>query len=202
MIESKKKTSLAEARSFFEKELRDVVKKRGILTPDDSFEYLVNLLTGYIESKNFFVSNEQGKLENNLLVDLYEKYLTGDMHTKRQALRRLGDVSLLVSGFFSDSLNKKLVDVDYYFGMGGTAYWTLSSLQGDDPVQHLFKNLSKQFRNYSNLLGEVSERSGIINNSDILRLYEKWLLTGSTRLKEILSEHGITTTNIDTGFRQ
>ena len=41
---------------------------------------------------------------------------------QRASLKQIGDVSLFVSGFFSDSLRRKLVDVDYYVSIGGVAY--------------------------------------------------------------------------------
>ena len=41
-------------------------------------------------------------------------------------MRALGDSALCVSGFFADSLNRKIVDVDYYINMGGGACTALS----------------------------------------------------------------------------
>jgi hypothetical protein len=37
----------------------------------------------------------------------------------------------------------------------------------------------------------MSSRSGIQSNADLLRLYEKWLITRSDRLRSLLGEHGI-----------
>ena len=63
---------------------------------------------------------------------LYAEYAEGSPEVKRAALRRLGDVCLMVTGFFPDSLNKKIVDIDYYSDMGGAAYWQLSQ----SPASH------------------------------------------------------------------
>jgi hypothetical protein len=93
----------------------------------------------------------------------------------------------MVTGFFSESLKRSLVDIDYYFGMGGAAYWQLSCA-GNGVV---YKELSVRFRTFSDVLGEMSERSGLQSNGDLLRLYERWLYTGNDRLKSLLSEHGI-----------
>ena len=41
---------------------------------------------------------------------------------RNQILRRLGDVALFISGVFSRSLKRRVVDVDYYIAMGGGAY--------------------------------------------------------------------------------
>ena len=39
-------------------------------------------------------------------------------------LKKLGDYALYISGYFSDSLQGKAVDVDYYIAMGSNAYGT------------------------------------------------------------------------------
>src|SRR5262249_25898208 len=41
-------------------------------------------------------------------------------------LKQVGDTSLYVAGFFAESLNRSLVDVDYYVGIGQTAYSQLA----------------------------------------------------------------------------
>ena len=45
---------------------------------------------------------------------------------RRTQLREIGDTSLFISGFWADSLADKLVDVDYYIDLGGTAYGELA----------------------------------------------------------------------------
>ena len=41
------------------------------------------------------------------------------------------------------------------------------------------------------MIGEVSERTLISSNADVLRLYEKWLRTGSPRDGQRLVDRGI-----------
>lgn len=178
------------ARDYFASELRTVLTKRQVDAKPDSFEYLVELLLRSMESDSFFARSADGKPMDNFLVGLYGEYVEGTPEVKRKALRRLGDVCLMVTGFFPDSLNRKIVDVDYYSGMGGAAYWQLAQWQSGSP---LFKELSLKFKAFSDVLGEMSERSGLQSNTDLLRLYERWLHSGSERLKEKLAEKGIDT---------
>lgn len=187
-----KPTEVAVAREFFRVELRGLLEKQQVLAPVETLEYLVDLLVRFIHAEKFFVKNSQGKLEDNVLADLYAEYLQGGTEKKKISLQRLGDICLIITGFFSDSLNRKIVDIDYYFGMGGSAYWTLSQIHLNS-VSGVFKDLSVKFKSLSGVLGEMSERSGIQNNRDLLRLYERWLLTGNERLRAQLSEHGIAT---------
>lgn len=188
-----KTSPLTDARTYFEGELRTVMEKHQVDARVESVDYLVHLLIHYMESKNFFAQSQDGKLEDNFLVNLYGEYLKGDVIRKKQTLQRLGDICLMMSGFFAESLSRKLVDLEYYFGMGGTAYGQLSLMQETRTSKTLYGELSAKFQPFSNVLGEMSERSGLQSNKDLLRLYERWVSTGSERLRNLLSEHGIQT---------
>jgi len=191
-MQSIKPTQVGVAREFFRDELRGLLKKQQVSAPAGTVEYLTDLMVRFMDSEHFFVKSASGKLEDNTLADLYAAYLQGGTEKKKIVLQRLGDICLIVTGFFSDSLNRKIVDVDYYLGMGGSAYWTLSQFHLAQ-MHGTFKELSVKFKDYASVLSELSEKSGVQSNSDLLRLYERWLMTGNKRLRDQLSQHGIAT---------
>ncbi|MBI4486696.1 MAG: hypothetical protein HY655_11860, partial [Acidobacteria bacterium] len=88
------------------------------------------------------------------------------------------------------SLRRKLVDVDYYAAIGGYAYSTLSRYE-TDTFSPVFAELSENFASFVDVLSEVSERSCCASNTDLLRLYEKWVKTGSRRGGQLLVERGV-----------
>lgn len=108
---------------------------------------------------------------------------------QRTGLKQVGDVSLFISGFFSDSLRRGLVDVDYYVSLGGYAYGSLGATP--DVLSPIFCELSEKFAAFVDVLSEVSERSALTSDADLLRLYEKWVRTGSRRNGNLLAEKGI-----------
>lgn len=108
---------------------------------------------------------------------------------QRRALKHVGDSSLFISGFFSDSLRRSIVDVDYYASLGGYAYGSLGT--SNDVLSPIFAELAEKFLVFVDVLHEVSERSALTSASDLLRLYEKWVRTGSRRNGELLVEKGI-----------
>lgn len=55
----------------------------------------------------------------------------------------------------------------------------------------LFGELSAKFIRFVDVLNEVSEASALTNNLSLLRLYEKWLRTGSERSAAKLREKGV-----------
>ena len=147
--------------------------------------YVVNLLTTFIHLDRALRGFEQ----EPLALQLSRALETGGA-SRRHALRSLGDVSLFVAGFFSDSLNRKLVDVDYYATLGGYAYESLSRFESDT-FAPVFAELAGRFLAFVDVLSEVSERCAMTTNTDLLRLYEKWLRTGSRRNGQLLVERGI-----------
>jgi hypothetical protein len=103
----------------------------------------------------------------------------------------VGDLSLFISGFFSDSLNRRLVDVDYYIQLGERAYGSLARRAVDDTFTDVFDELSEKFTAFVDVLGEVSERTALTSDADVLRLYEKWMRTRSRRSGDLLAARGI-----------
>jgi hypothetical protein len=147
--------------------------------------YVVNLLAGYVHSRHAPGTDEEEPLGARLA-----RALQGAGTAQRDTLRQVGDQSLFVSGFFSDSLNRSLVDIDYYIQLGECAYRRLA-YQGDDTLGDVFEELSGKFTTFVDVLGEVSERTSLASNADVLRLYEKWLRTGSRRSGDLLAARGI-----------
>ena len=146
--------------------------------------YLVNLLTGFVR-----VDRAPTAADEPLGVRL-AKALQAAGVRQRDGLRQVGDHSLFISGFFSDSLNRQLVDVDYYIQLGECAYSSLAR-QGDDTFAAVFDELAGKFTAFVDVLGEVSERTALSSNSDLLRLYEKWVRTRSRRSGDLLASRGL-----------
>ena len=144
--------------------------------------YVVNLLTAFVHSE---LAADDEPLGTRLTRALQSAGVA-----QRDALRRVGDQSLFISGFFSDSLNRSLVDVDYYIQLGECAYRSLARHR-DRRLGDVFDELSDKFTTFVDVLGEVSERTSLSSNADVLRLYEKWLRTGSRRSGSLLAAKGI-----------
>ena len=157
--------------------------------------YLVNLLAEYLMSEALYVQGEDGSWQQKPLAFLLKEALEEPGPARVQMLRRLGDTSLFVSGFFPDSLSRRsnLVDVDYYIAMGGRAYDAVGMVAARHARSEktLWDELSEKFRLLVDLLNEVSERTLASTNAGLVRLYERWMKTGSARLATTLSAHGV-----------
>ena len=149
--------------------------------------YVVNLLAGFVHRSQSGMSDEEP------LGVRFVRALQSDGAAQRDGLRRVGDTSLFVSGFFSDSLNRGLVDVDYYMQLGERAYGSLA--RRDDTLGDVFDELADKFPAMVDVLTEVSEQSALTSDADVMRLYERWIRTGSRRSSSQLVARGIVPTS-------
>lgn len=173
---------------YFKELVEDALSHQHLQADEMTTFYVVNLLAGFVRIDRG-VAEGVGPDGEALGVRLLRS-LEADDSRNRAALRRVGDLTLFISGFFSDSLNRKLVDIDYYVTLGGYAYGSLSRREVDS-FASVFAELAAKFVAFVDILTEVSEQSAIASNADLLRLYEKWLRTGSRRNGELLAERGI-----------
>ncbi|MFQ5465741.1 MAG: hypothetical protein ACE5EI_07415 [Thermodesulfobacteriota bacterium] len=116
--------------------------------------------------------------------------------------KQLGDLALFIAGFFSDSLRRKIIDIDYYIVLGESSYGRLADLHGETLTapapEALFTELAGKFKLFVGILTEVSERSRLTSARDVLRVYERWLRTGSPQAEKLLRDLGIDPVEINT----
>jgi hypothetical protein len=169
------------------KELVEASMARQHLQAGDLTEYyLVNLLCQYVR---FDAHPDIEEHSDPLALRLARAFERGGFE-QRARLRSVGDFSLFMSGFFSDSFSLRSVDVDYYKAMGAFAYASLSRSE-EEAFAEVFGELARKFVGFMDVLADISERTNLASTTDILRLYEKWLRTGSARDGQRLVERGI-----------
>jgi hypothetical protein len=169
---------------YFKELVETAMERQRVAVRELTAFYLVNLLTGFVHFERTAAA-----VDEPLGIRLARALQTGGSR-QRDGLREVGDLSLFISGFFADSLNRSLVDIDYYIQLGECAYGSLAK-RGDPALGDVFDELAGKFSACVDVLGEVSERSALASNSDVLRLYEKWLRTRSRRSGDLLAERGI-----------
>lgn len=179
---------------FFFGRVHEAAEALDFRAKDDTIHYLINLLALFGRTDQC-LNSEKLNIDKPLALMLADVQASTNKIERNNILRQLGDVALFISGFFSDSLNRKVVDIDYYVAMGGSAYGSLSSgLRGTQSAPALgpvFDELSEKFVGCVDLLSEVSAGANMYNDSDILRTYELWLRTGSKRAEKNLRASGI-----------
>lgn len=174
------------AAEFFRELVEQSLARQHVQAGDLTEYYLVNLLCQYVRVD---LGVDDTDHNQPLALRLARALESGGLQ-QRARLRSLGDFSLFMSGFFSDSLHRQVVDVDYYKAMGEYAYASLSRSE-EDAFAEVFGELARKFVGFMDVLADVSERTSVASGIDVLRLYEKWLRTGSRRDGHRLVERGL-----------
>ena len=184
--------------SFFHQSVQGAVNNQKLEASEASVKYLADLLTLFSRSEDLFEQTADG-VDLKPLALMYADAAANTTAAGRvRILQKLGDTALFITGVFADSLNRKIVDVDYYIAMGGSAYSSVSDTFGsrfqDRSGQKLFGELTEKFVSFVDVLSEVCEQANFNNNRDVMRLYEVWIRTGSKRARTQLQKLGITPT--------
>lgn len=173
------------ASEFFHEALTQAIKNQGVDASEPTECYLVNLLATFVKAP---VDDEPLAL----------KLATAVFASPEERVRHLkdvGDTSLYVSGFFSDSLQRKLVDVDYYIRIGGAAYGELAryfrGYRRSEVFGEVYDELGAKFPRFVDVLAEISETTSMTSNVGVVQLYERWLRTGSEWVARKLREKGV-----------
>jgi len=182
-------------REFFRDAFHEASEHQRLDVDEQVEQYVVNLLTMFSRAEALYETTPEGPRIRPLAHMLADAVDAPTAMARQRTLQRLGDVSLFVAGFFSRSFARKLVDVDYHIAMGGGAYSSLAdSLQRSASgrcIAAIYAELAQKFQKLVDALNEVSEMSYSHSDADVLRLYEIWLKTGSTRAHGLLTKLGI-----------
>jgi hypothetical protein len=177
---------------YFLESLDTALKRLNIEASPLSKTYIVGVLHFYMFSQNLFpVDEETGRSKRETLAELYLKAQNLPLAQKADHLKKLGDTSLYISGFFGDSLNRKVVDIDYYAEMGGRAYGSLSHLTTDEELSEVYSDFASRFLDFVDALTFMSQQSLVQSNEDLLRLYDRYVSTGSRLAEEQLLAKGV-----------
>ena len=179
------------AQEWFREMVADALSHRRLAIREVTEFYLVNLLASFLESERLFLEDEDGSVRREPLALVLLRALRADRRARAARLRRLGDTALFVSGFFGDSLARSAVDVDYYIAMGERAYDALRGARELAGAGELYGELARRFPDFVDLFAEIAELSDLRSNRGLVRLYERFLATGSERVAQLLRDRGV-----------
>lgn len=187
--------AVSSLREFFRDAFHAASEHQHLNIDEQAEQYVVNLLTMFSRAEALYERTPDGLRIKPLAHMLAEALEAPSMAARQQGLKRLGDVSLFVAGFFARSFARKLIDIDYHIAMGGNAYSALADSmqrsQSGRSIASIYLQLARKFQLLVDALNEVSEMSHTHTDADILRLYEIWMKTGSPRAHGLLHRLGV-----------
>ena len=170
--------------SFFWGKLGEVLRERSVEVQPATEHYLVRLLS----------TRATQPVDDTPLALKLLAAQEAEAAERRRQLRDVGDTSLFVSGFWADSFARRVVDVDYYIGLGGTAYGELArgTGWGTDPHESVYGELADKFARFVGVLAALSRYFMPTSTpQDVLKLYERYCRTGSRWAQSRLAAQGV-----------
>lgn len=174
---------LRSATEYFKDALTSAMKAQHVEAAETTEFYLVNLLTEFTSCQ----------VDEEPLALKMAQASEGTPEERIRTLKEVGDTSLYVSGFFADSLARKLVDVEYYISMGGAAYGQLARLgRGTSSgFRDVYDELAGKFPRFVDVLNEIRAQSNFVSSTNVIKLYEEWVRTRSEWLEKRLRASGM-----------
>jgi hypothetical protein len=183
---------VSQPQDYFRELVTEALSKQQIKTKPETEFYLVNLLNQFMKTESLYGQAEDGSFREQPLAFMIKEAIE-EPQAEQQAVkfRHIGDVSLYTAGFFQDSLNRKLVDVDYYIDVGHTAYKKVAYRAEEAILRVIYEELASKFSAFVDVLAAVSDKTTPRTEKDLLRMYELWVRTGSDRAAKALQDAGI-----------
>lgn len=179
-----------DVREFFRDHVTEAMRSLEVRTEQATEHYLVNLLAG------FTVSDRIQEMTTPF-VELLGRAVAVNGAERLYRMRNLGDAALFVSGFLSDSCDRRGVTQPYVHAIGARAYGEVgragrAAPPSDGPDQtQVFVELANRFAAFARVLDEVREQTALCTDGEILRIYERWSATRSPELFRRLSRRGV-----------
>lgn len=153
---SKSEIILSESlKSYFYEQLRELNQKSLCPVPEETIYYSSEVMENCAFSQKFF-SFENGKARQKILgMELLQAGLYPKEKQKR-VYKDIADTALVMTGYFSKSMNDKLVSADYYIQLGQMAYEKLNSAQPKCfDIPSFYKVMSTCFENIAQMMSLV-----------------------------------------------
>lgn len=111
----------ANLQGFFFEGLNSLNKKSLCPVPESVIYYSSDVLDKFALSQDYFEVSE-GKVREKILGMKLLEAAQFSREEQKRVYKEVGDMALLVCGYFAESTHKKLVDAHYYAQLGKMAY--------------------------------------------------------------------------------
>ena len=175
--------------SYFQPFVHEAMEREAPSAGEHAEYYLVKLLSEFGQTGRLYQG--VGQQDPALAIQLTSALNATKPGERAGVLKRVGDHTLFMTGFFSGGLNTKMVNLDYYINLGTSAYHQLADqrLPGDISLKGLFEELAMGFERFVEVLRWVADRSRPPTDTDLHALYQAWWTRGcnisAKRLKRL-----------------
>ena len=158
-------------KSYFFKQLKEINQKSLCPVPEETIYYSSEVLENCAFSSSLF-NFEDGRVKHKILGKKLLEASACSSETKKRTYKEVGDTALIMSGYFSRSINDKILGHDYYYRLGQMAYEKLNASQpACFDIPSFYKIMSTCFENLASMMAIVMDLNA--SNQDTLYLLKE-----------------------------
>lgn len=176
-------------KGFFFDGLYELNKKSLCPVPESVIYYSSDVLDKFALSQDFFETSE-GKVREKILGMKLLEASQLNREEQKKVYKEVGDMSLMVCGYFAESVNKKIVDTHYYSQLGRMAYSHLNNVSPTFfDIPHFYGMVATCFESLTTLMTLLaSKEKGFENNL----IFKKLMREEEVSEKELLASGVLT----------
>lgn len=169
---SDKKTpiiTVPDLRSYFFQNLDEINNRSLCPVPQETIFYCSEVLGKYALSESYFDTSEDGKPREKILGLKLLSAPKLAREEQRRVYQEVGDIALMLCGYFAESTNKKILDTTYYMQLGVSAYGQLNSVVPRYlDIPSFYNVLASSFTPLTTLIGMLASRDRFHQDSHLL----------------------------------
>jgi hypothetical protein len=179
----------------------DALRSRNVQASPAASQYVVGVLCDFARPSE----DAESPFSKPLTFQLRDA-LEAPFAERFKRLRALGDGVLYAVGFFGGHIELRGIDRKYVMHVGSAAYQNAAVMlhsPGHGGKFGVLEELAIKFGEFVDVLTEVAEGTIAMGTRDergLVKLYERWLKTGSSRIAEELGARGIIPTRAVEGL--
>jgi hypothetical protein len=199
-------TAVGRTDIYFSQAIENTARQQGLNASDYAKAYVAGMMADFSHKERLFTpaTDTTQQERDDASIDSLTQLILEARATRggaRDKLKRAGDLALFLTGFFHEWYNRKNAPSrKYHQDLGAMAYHRLSRISKGavaEPlvllsVKDVYEELSDSFTRFAEVLCEISDRSHLLDDRGILRLYDRWLNSGNAYQARILREKGLT----------
>jgi hypothetical protein len=186
---------------YFGSVVDDALRTRNVQASAAASQYVVGVLCDFAHPSD----DVESPFSKPLTFQLRDA-LDAPFAERFRRLRVLGDGVLYAVGFFGGHIDLRGLDRRYVTHVGSSAYANAAAMlhaPGHVGKFGVLEELAAKFDEFVAVLTEVAEGAiamGARDEQGVVKLYERWLRTGSSRIAEELGARGIIPTRAVEGL--
>ncbi len=162
--------TVSNLKSYFFDGLNELNNKSICPVPQEIIYYSSDVLNKFSVSQEFFDVND-GRVRQKILGIKMLEALHLSKDEQKKVYKEVADTALFVCGYFSESVNRKILDTSYYYNLGRSAYGQLNSVVPKYlDVPCFYSMLATSFGPLTGLISKLASKDRFENENYILNL--------------------------------